>query len=73
MSHAPEAKQLTFKYKNWRGDVATRTVIPDAIWFGVSEWHPEPQWFMRATDVSKREIRDFALLDITFLTPEKIE
>ena len=61
-------KELTFQYKNWRGDVATRKVVPDNIWFGESEWHDGPQWFMRATDVEKGEIRDFALLDMTFLT-----
>lgn len=54
---------LTMEYKNWRGEVAIRTIVPVEIWFGKTDWHPEQQWFIKATDVDKSEIRDFALRD----------
>lgn len=30
----------------------------------MTEWHPEEQWFLRATDLDKKAERDFALIDI---------
>lgn len=66
-----DTTNLTFTYRNWRGQVSVRTVRPENIWFGVSEWHPGAQWFLRAVDVEKGELRDFALLDITFSPREK--
>lgn len=62
-----QKKEITFKYKNWRGDTAVRTVIPQNIWYGESQWHSGFQWFMRAHDIEKGEIRDFALADMSFL------
>lgn len=59
-------KQITFSYRNWRGETGTRTAVPVNLWFGNSEWHPEDQWFIRAIDVEKGEERDFALLDMSF-------
>lgn len=78
---AAEAKALTFRlgvptqskepveitYTNWRGETSQRTIIPRGIWFGSTEWHPEPQWLLRAFDVEKQAQRDFALKD--FGTP----
>jgi len=61
-----DAKAIRFQYKNWRGELSIRTVLPENIWFGSSEWHPSDQWFMRALDVEKGETRDFALQDIVF-------
>jgi hypothetical protein len=34
------------------------------MWFGATEWHPKPQWFLHAVDVEKGEARDFAMADI---------
>lgn len=64
-------KKITFEYKNWRGDTAVRTVIPQNIWYGESEWHSGAQWFMKAHDIEKGEVRDFALIDMSFLPAEK--
>lgn len=58
---------ITFRYVNWRGEIATRRVKPLRIWFGESEWHNGAQWFLEAIDLEKGETRDFALLDISFL------
>jgi predicted DNA-binding transcriptional regulator YafY len=57
-------QRITFVYTNWRGETATRTVAPTIIWYGSTKWHPEPQWFMTATDVEKNQLRDFAVKDM---------
>lgn len=61
----------TFVYRNWRGEVATRTVTPQSLWFGSTEWHPEPQWFLKAIDRGKGAPRDFALRDINASDPAR--
>lgn len=58
------AGPLTFAYRNWRGEVSERRAIPQQVYFGSTEWHPEPQWLMRALDVDKGEVRDFAMRDM---------
>ncbi len=30
-------------YRNYRGETALRRIVPSHIWFGGTEWHPEPQ------------------------------
>lgn len=67
-------KTITMRYTNWRGNTAIRTVIPIGIWFGSTEYHPEPQTLMTAFDVNKGEVRDFAVSDCEFgVGPTKIE
>ena len=61
-----EAAQITMTYRNWRGEVAQRTVRPVALWFGKTDWHPEPGWLLSAWDCDKGERRDFALADCQF-------
>uniref|UniRef100_A0AAU8GFA3 Uncharacterized protein n=3 Tax=unclassified Seunavirus TaxID=2494210 RepID=A0AAU8GFA3_9CAUD len=34
------------------------------MWFGSTEYHKEPQWMIKAYDVDKDDIRDFAVNDI---------
>jgi hypothetical protein len=38
-------------------------IIPRRVWFGSTDWHPEPQWFLKAMDTEKGEMRNFALKD----------
>ena len=52
------------KYKNWKDVVSFRMVIPNRIYYGSTEYHPEPQWLMEAFDCDKRELRTFAMKDI---------
>ena len=52
-------------YKNYRGEVSQRRLGVEHIWFGTSEWHTEPQWFLHALDIDKHEFRDFAMRDMT--------
>ena len=62
---AREGEPLTFIYRNWRGEVAERKVIPLSVHYGATEWHPEPQWLMRAFDLDKQAERDFAMADMS--------
>jgi hypothetical protein len=56
----------TFTYKNWKGEVSQRRVIPLKVWFGVSKYHEADgaQWFLKAYDIDKQAERDFAMKDI---------
>lgn len=59
----PESRPITLTYTNWKGETAQRTIIPRRVWWGSTEWHPEPQWLLTAFDVGKEAERDFALKD----------
>lgn len=59
----PESRPVTLTYTNWKGETAQRTIIPRRVWWGSTEWHPEPQWLLTAFDVGKEAERDFALKD----------
>lgn len=52
-------------YTNYRGETATRLIVPRRLWFGSTEWHPEAQWLLDALDVEKNEQRSFAVADIS--------
>ena len=54
---------VALTYTNYRGETAERRIIPFEVWFGSTEWHPEPQWLLRAYDCEKKAERDFALKD----------
>lgn len=51
-------------YVNWRGERAWRRILPIAIVFASSRWHPEKQWLMHARDLEKDVQRVFALRDV---------
>lgn len=57
---------LRFRYKNYKGEIADRSVIPIRTVVKKSEYHNEgkPCWIMVAYDLDKHEKRDFALQDI---------
>lgn len=54
---------VVLTYTNYCGETAERRIIPFEVWFGSTEWHPEPQWLLRAYDCEKKAERDFALKD----------
>ena len=60
------ARSMRFNYTNWRGEDSIRWVTPLSLRWGSSEWHPDPQWLMRAFDHDKGEEREFALRDCDF-------
>lgn len=51
-------------YRNHRGEVAWRRIMPDYLRFGTNNWHHEPQWLLMALDWDKDEYRSFAMKDI---------
>jgi len=59
-----DTPELKFEYTNWEGKKAIRRVRPIEIWYGKTEWHPKSQWFLKATDLDKKEERNFAVKDI---------
>ncbi len=66
---------LAFHYRNHRGELATRHVVPDRekpLWFGSTEWHQEPQWLLRGYDLYRQAVRDYALNDVAFGDPKRI-
>lgn len=58
-----DTEPLELPYKNWRGEIFTRKIQPIRLEFGATEWHPEPQWLLVATDIEKNVERSFALKD----------
>ena len=50
-------------YTNYRGEHSHRSIIPQRVWYGSTEYHPNPQWFLKAFDTDKQADRDFALCD----------
>ena len=64
-AHIPSdvGRTVDIDYTNWRGETSKRTIKPKYIWFGATEWHPEPQWLLTAFDLEKDAERDFALKD----------
>lgn len=57
-------KEVRILYTNYRGETALRVIIPERLYFGSTEWHPEPQWLLEAMDVDKEQSRSFAMKDI---------
>ena len=55
---------VVIDYINWKGERSLRAILPESLSFGSNEWHPKPQWLLRAFDVEKAAWRDFAVSDI---------
>ena len=51
-------------YTNYRGETAIRQIVPQRVWYGSTEWHPETQWLLDAVDLEKNAVRAFALKDV---------
>lgn len=65
-----EHKAIKFTYTNYRGETSIRNAIVLGTYWGNTEWHPEYGMLMRAYDLDKFEIRDFALKDCDFTKTE---
>lgn len=59
-----DPEPLVFTYTNWRGKTEVRTVIPQRVWYGTTDWYTDPHWFLRAFDFDKQADRDFVLARI---------
>lgn len=57
---------ITFKYRNWRGEVAVRVVQPIDMTFTENPYHNGKQWFLNGLDVERfiPARRSFAVEDI---------
>jgi len=56
---------VLIEYINWRDEIGFRRILPHRIMYGSTEWHPNAQWLLEATDLDKNAERIFALGDIT--------
>ncbi len=56
---------IKFDYVNWKGVAGHREVKIIRVFFGTTEYHPEPQWLMEAWDMDKQEERIFAMKDMS--------
>lgn len=54
---------VALTYRNYRGEVSERKIVPKNLWWGMTKYHPKKQWFLTAWDTAKGEMRDFALKD----------
>lgn len=61
----PSHQIVRIRYTNYRGECAYRTIIPQNIRFGATEWHPTEQWLLEAWDLDKQQTRSFAMSDIS--------
>jgi len=57
-------QKIKICYTNYRGETSIREIIPQKVWFGSTEWHPENGWLLNAFDVEKGADRSFSLKDI---------
>lgn len=64
------AQSILVTYTNYRGKISSRQITPRTMFWGSTEYHPEPQWLMKAYDHGKRAMRTFALRDMCFREPE---
>lgn len=57
--------EITIRYTNYRNETSIRKIAPISLWRGTTEWHPRIGWFLRARELERDVIRDFALEDVT--------
>jgi predicted DNA-binding transcriptional regulator YafY len=57
-------KVVEIDYTNWKGERRYRRVVPRDMWFGISRWHHERQWFLRAWCLESNEQREFCMATI---------
>lgn len=55
---------ITFLYRNWKGEIRERRVIPIEIEFTHDDYHFPDQWLMHAIDMDKGARRTFAFENI---------
>ena len=64
------ARAVIIDYTNHRGERSERRIRPGGMWYGVTEWHHDPQWLVDAIDLDKSESRTFAMKDIHSWRPD---
>jgi hypothetical protein len=59
-----QAQQVKVRYRNYRGEVSERTIVPRSLYWGATEYHPHEQWLLSVWDVEKQAERTYAFKDI---------
>lgn len=59
-----ENQKIKVLYKNWKGVEKIRTIIPQKIYFGTTDFHKEEGWLLELFDVEKNDKRTYSLKDI---------
>jgi len=62
--HYIPTTSIKVKYKNWKGEIGIRTIIPQTIYYGSTNYHTQNQWLMDVFDVDKDALRTYAMMDI---------
>jgi len=62
--HYIPTTSIKVKYKNWKGEIGIRNIIPKQIHYGSTNYHKENQWLMDVFDVDKDAQRTYAIMDI---------
>ena len=57
-------KEVYIDYTNYRGERSVRRILPERLYFGRTEYHPEDQWLLDAHDLGKDVSRTYAMKDI---------
>lgn len=60
-------QEVRFWYTNHRGEFDLRHVRIDTVWYGTTDWYPEPQMLVHGYDFHKEADRDFALIMCNFV------
>ena len=63
-------RSVRIGYTNWHGELTRRTILPGRLWFGATEYHPDPQWLLDAHCLTRGAQRTFAVRDIIEWRPE---
>lgn len=64
-THIPAPKPIQFTYRNHRGEIEVRNVVPDSLeWVKNPGYDYQPGWFISGQDLDKKARRSFALTHI---------
>ena len=68
-----EPKPIHILYKNNRDEVKWRKILPIRLYWGSTEYHPDPQWILEAMDVDKGAERSFAFADAFLIGEDQMK
>lgn len=54
-------QEIQFSYKNYKGEISQRRVLPAKVEFGLAPGQSQAEWLLWGTDLEKKETRAFVL------------
>ncbi len=57
----PDDRVIHLLYRNYRGDVSWRRVVPCGLHHGTTDYHPIPGHLLQAWDCEKQSYRTYSL------------